>query len=685
MHRIKSLSLIVILIFSLQGCMGCESNGEPKVNPLDDPLLSSDVPAAEDTALIYTASDGNDLEIFMANAATGETTQLTNNDVNDSGPIALPDGSLIVYICDDGADHEICLLNTMTGRSRQLTNDSSRNHIVAWLGSGRYLLTLRGRANDTLARYELLDLLDGSRETIDLNTIVGTDGYIAVVNKFVGNMRISFGSKVATSSTHMLVRHSFDIESRSHHYGVIDVVQKSYVELGTNLDYSTEWIDDTHIISETNSRNASQVDVSIFNVNGEASKIAEDVEAWSSCTQHPRLKAIDSERHKLITDKIVALIDDGTTLRVYDTLLEEARDIALTGTSERNEVLCNGGDRVAIIRDSEILILDVANGSETTWSHPADFARTAELSPDGNHLAYLTDEEELEPRRILNLTDGIPGPPIGNAGHSWGEIHPSFERRFSTDERYYQTNDWYDVSTANQSEPDWDYIGTVFRGVGAVTLVGNSTEGHLEIRPFDGTSAIPLGGSIPRMEEWRLPSGAQWIQPHDAFTIGNTSATPDTDIPQPEISNVGISCKQAESSTMGMLMSMMSVTNMMGLELETITAPLDKECSGHFMLYSRNASANLTVGIGSRVIPTGVSPPICDEDNNSYETRLELPSPWTSGWLIKRLSCTMEINPSDSRDIGEHKMVLTAHDADNSTTSRHSFTLVIEDADVEEE
>ncbi len=673
MPRTKIAILFIILAFSLQGCMGCGATGGDDPNPNPAPPSNDDVTITS-TAVIYTASDGNDLEIFMADAATGETKQLTNNETNDQNAISLPDASLVAYNCDDGADREICLVDTKSGQTHQLTNDSASNRIFAWMGDGRYLLTFRGRVNDTLARYERFDLREGGRKTFDLQAIVGTDALITIVGRSFGSNRMLTIGPTISSGTHLLVRRFDEDPMRAvSTYGLVDVADASYRELIAAPRSRPEWIDDERIVVATGPFSAEKSDVTLFDTAGNQETIAESVEDWSACARYPRLRALGSEREHLITDKIVALIDGGATLRIYDTLNEASTDVPFEGTSQRNEVHCNGGDRVVIVRDAEILMIDTADATQTSWTPPADFARTAELSPDGHYLAYHTDVEELEPLRILNLTDGSFSPTIGVAGRFSGSVHPNSAYSFTTDERFYQYDSVRDVATAAEVEPGWDYVITLSRGPGAIVATGDTTDEHLEIRPFDGGDPITLVGAIPHaMDRYFTTTIAQWVQASGEL-IEPEGLTPSTQTPKPTISDPMVSCSQQT----GMMSSWGSMN---GMEMEVYLAEVGQECTGSFYVSSRNASANIAVAMGSagtESIPAGLtSIPECEVMD--FSTTETTPAPWYTGGTT--LACSIAITPN-SAHTGEHNIRLTARDLDNNTSAYHSFWLVVEEAE----
>ena len=104
---------------------------------------------------------GNNYDIFVADVATGETTQLTNASGSDGWPSWSPDGTTIAFTSqrDDcmrapadqdcwhgdepGEHHDIWIMDADGENQRRVTPEAGQ--FVTWSPDGRYLL-ISGRA-----------------------------------------------------------------------------------------------------------------------------------------------------------------------------------------------------------------------------------------------------------------------------------------------------------------------------------------------------------------------------------------------------------------------------------------------------------------------------------------------------------------------------------------------------------
>jgi PKD repeat protein len=70
--------------------------------------------------IVWSASDGNDNEIFLFDSATGKTTQLTSNDKNDINPEV--DSGQVVWLSPHEWEYKVFLFDSATGMTTQLSD-----------------------------------------------------------------------------------------------------------------------------------------------------------------------------------------------------------------------------------------------------------------------------------------------------------------------------------------------------------------------------------------------------------------------------------------------------------------------------------------------------------------------------------------------------------------------------------
>jgi Tol biopolymer transport system component len=118
-------------------------DGGGRFNVTDNTTLFDSDPAyspdgrqkAVETRLAYSASDGNDDEIFTMNLGGGGAVQLTHNNWTDRDPSYSPDGQKIAYMGNDG-DTEIFTIDVDGGGSFNVTHNNTFDYQPSW-GSSR--------------------------------------------------------------------------------------------------------------------------------------------------------------------------------------------------------------------------------------------------------------------------------------------------------------------------------------------------------------------------------------------------------------------------------------------------------------------------------------------------------------------------------------------------------------------
>ena len=97
---------------------------------------------SQPSRMIFTSNRNGNTEIYAANRNGDNMQQLTNNDLNEGGITASPDGSKIAFVVSDEAnpDSSISLLNITTGAiTTILQTPNTQYNSPAWAPNGKYI------------------------------------------------------------------------------------------------------------------------------------------------------------------------------------------------------------------------------------------------------------------------------------------------------------------------------------------------------------------------------------------------------------------------------------------------------------------------------------------------------------------------------------------------------------------
>ncbi|HUT98407.1 MAG TPA: DPP IV N-terminal domain-containing protein [bacterium] len=89
--------------------------------------------------LAFSSRRDGDLEIYVMNLATGETTKLTDNAADDDAPSWDPDGERIAFHSVRDGNWEIYAVDVDTRETERLTNDPAVDAYPAWSPDGKYI------------------------------------------------------------------------------------------------------------------------------------------------------------------------------------------------------------------------------------------------------------------------------------------------------------------------------------------------------------------------------------------------------------------------------------------------------------------------------------------------------------------------------------------------------------------
>jgi Tol biopolymer transport system component len=100
--------------------------------------------------IVYAATrDGNNTEIFVANADGSGVNRLTNDPAVDTTPSFSPDGEKIAFASDRTGDYEIYVMNADGSGVADLTNNPANDSAPAWSPNGKRIAFNSSRGEKT--------------------------------------------------------------------------------------------------------------------------------------------------------------------------------------------------------------------------------------------------------------------------------------------------------------------------------------------------------------------------------------------------------------------------------------------------------------------------------------------------------------------------------------------------------
>ncbi len=113
-------------------------------HPRDDgtPAFSPD-----GTQVAFVSSRSGNYELYTVSVGGGALNRLTHNDFGDYNPVFSPDGRSIAYVSEADGDIEIYQLFLETGRIKRLTKDIGASVQPSFSPDGRYLAFASDRSN----------------------------------------------------------------------------------------------------------------------------------------------------------------------------------------------------------------------------------------------------------------------------------------------------------------------------------------------------------------------------------------------------------------------------------------------------------------------------------------------------------------------------------------------------------
>jgi len=131
----------------------------------DDGLSWQSAISHDGRRLAFSSRRDGDLEIYVMELDTGETTQVTDNAVDDDGPCWDPDGERIAFHSVRDGNWEIYAVELDSGETARLTNDPAVDAYPAWSPDGRSIAFDSMRTSYTGGYEVYVMALDGEEPT----------------------------------------------------------------------------------------------------------------------------------------------------------------------------------------------------------------------------------------------------------------------------------------------------------------------------------------------------------------------------------------------------------------------------------------------------------------------------------------------------------------------------------------
>jgi len=526
-NKIIIAALMVILSSFFISCMGDDfgiGRGKPKIG------------IAGKAILIYEASDGNDMEIYAADIASGQSGKITNNSTADRLPFPTPDGGKIAWACDDGNNYEVCVLDVLKGKALQVTKSDTDLFPVAWIDGGKRLLV------SSCADVSLLKTDPSCMKTIyDLETGANREIARGKLSNLPPGIKNLFVLSVSPESDLLLIgdeERIIFLNSKNFSVRQLNAGALKFVA-GPWLGRDAVLLTGGFVSKAGENISENQSDLYVLNRSGQTSKLADAPLSYAVCSNYGFAKnftactgnnsCIESERWEGTSTAVVALESDGRLI-AYDVKTGTRKTGTInTGSSSSPQILCNGSNRIVVALKDRLLSISRPNLSieESMQIEPGDFANA--LSPDGAYLAltfssFDKQSEEGEKTEGLSLKEysvGMPAPsnyvkfaklpkgPITKSAMTIGE-----KIQFTKDGKYAVSEGMmFDPKTGSVVEMPATIARQREYGPMPVSLDVETERPSVPFAVFDISSgdSLSLAGEIPVSLTGSSPIATSWI------------------------------------------------------------------------------------------------------------------------------------------------------------------------------
>lgn len=336
-------------------------------------------------------------ELWLVERSGGEAKKLVNQPGRKSRPTFSPDGSQLAFTLELGGETQTYVMpiaGTAGGAAKQVTWHPKDTIPLGWSPDGKQILARSGRLSDSFARLYLVPLSGGTETELPLPT--GYDGSLSPDGKRVAYLP----SRVATS---MWRNYRGGMTSPLWIANLADSQTEALPNDGSNNRHPM-WVGDKiYFVSDRT------FTANLFSFDTKTKKIAQ----LTSFEKYDiRTAAAGSDAIAFVQDGKLHLFDLATNQTRVVNVTVKADDAetkprkANVARNIHNFQISPNGSHVLFTARGEVLTLSADKSEVRNWTNtPGASERNAAWSPDGNWLAYFSDESG-EYQLHLRATNG---------------------------------------------------------------------------------------------------------------------------------------------------------------------------------------------------------------------------------------------------------------------------------------
>jgi len=154
--------------------------------------------------ILFVGHDDGDLDIYLSNLATNETSKLTQNNRDDIHPSWSPDGTKIVYASSEHGAYEIYIMNADGSNKQRITDNEYTDSMPVWSPDGKSIVYYSsGEKNEQFNQYFLAEqreilLISSTKGLSDPSFSPDGKNFVYIENE--GKKQIIKGLDISTSN-----------------------------------------------------------------------------------------------------------------------------------------------------------------------------------------------------------------------------------------------------------------------------------------------------------------------------------------------------------------------------------------------------------------------------------------------------------------------------------------------------